>query len=179
VTEVFGAQRTVLVEPSMQRFLPQSADLEPELVGDLAAPAPGFGDVDDVRVPEVLKTLGTGARPDAACRELPDDRRILLVEPAAKIRKIGPARVGSVVRRNFIRQERDVGGRVGLVRDAPAEPAISLHLRRVEPQAIADAMVDYFENLRQATLEAGVRENKSKFSWESLVEGLEKLYKMV
>ncbi|GJM31871.1 MAG: glycosyl transferase [Saprospiraceae bacterium] len=49
----------------------------------------------------------------------------------------------------------------------------------VDPQAIADAMVDYFEKNRQAVLEAGVRENKSRFSWENLVEGVEVLLQKI
>ncbi len=46
----------------------------------------------------------------------------------------------------------------------------------VDPQSVADAMVDYFQNNKQAAMEAGVRENKIRFSWENLVDGVEVLY---
>lgn len=45
----------------------------------------------------------------------------------------------------------------------------------VKVDAISDAIVDFFENNRMAKLEAGVRENKVKFSWASMVHGIEKL----
>ncbi len=49
----------------------------------------------------------------------------------------------------------------------------------VDPQLVADAMVDYFENNKEAEMEAGVRENKHLFSWESLVQGMEVLSKKI
>ncbi|MBI5917620.1 MAG: glycosyltransferase [Bacteroidetes bacterium] len=45
----------------------------------------------------------------------------------------------------------------------------------VEPVAIADAIVDFFENNRAAAFTEGVAEGKKRFSWASMVEGLEKL----
>ncbi|GIV31344.1 MAG: glycosyl transferase [Saprospiraceae bacterium] len=44
-----------------------------------------------------------------------------------------------------------------------------------EPAAIAAAIADFFENDRLETLTAGVREEKTRFSWHHLVEGLEAL----
>lgn len=45
----------------------------------------------------------------------------------------------------------------------------------VAPAAIADAIVDFFANGRKAAFEEGVREEKKRFSWQRLREGLEKL----
>lgn len=45
----------------------------------------------------------------------------------------------------------------------------------VAPPAIADAIVDFFENERQQAFTEGVREEKKRFSWQRLVEGLEEL----
>mgnify|MGYP001315001076 FL=1 len=47
------------------------------------------------------------------------------------------------------------------------------------PGAIADAIVDFFENDRQPALEAGVREEKKRFSWHAMVEGIENLYRKI
>lgn len=43
------------------------------------------------------------------------------------------------------------------------------------PSAIADAIVDFFENERQQAFTEGVKEEKKRFSWQRLVEGLEEL----
>jgi glycosyltransferase involved in cell wall biosynthesis len=45
----------------------------------------------------------------------------------------------------------------------------------VNVEAISDAIIDFFENDKKATLEAGVRENKTKFSWGNMVKGIERL----
>lgn len=45
--------------------------------------------------------------------------------------------------------------------------------------AIADAMVDFFENNRAATMQVGVREEKKRFSWSVMVEGIEKLFQQL
>jgi len=46
----------------------------------------------------------------------------------------------------------------------------------VEVQAIADAIVDFFENERQEELTKGVIENKTQFSWHNMVKGIEGLF---
>lgn len=48
-----------------------------------------------------------------------------------------------------------------------------------EAGAIANAVVDFFENKRQATLEEGVREEKKRYSWQTMVDGIEKLYRQL
>ncbi len=45
----------------------------------------------------------------------------------------------------------------------------------VSPKAIANAIVDFFEKERQQAFTEGVREEKKRFSWQRLVEGLEEL----
>lgn len=45
----------------------------------------------------------------------------------------------------------------------------------VNPSAIADAMVDFFENQRFAEMQAGVREEKKRFEWSTMVKAIERL----
>ena len=45
----------------------------------------------------------------------------------------------------------------------------------VEPKAISDAIVDYFENNRAENFTKAVIENKKKYSWANLVKGIEDL----
>jgi len=44
---------------------------------------------------------------------------------------------------------------------------------------ISDAIVDFYENNREDILTEGVRENKQKFSWSKMVEGIEELEEFV
>lgn len=46
---------------------------------------------------------------------------------------------------------------------------------KVAPDAIADALVDFFTNNRKSAFEQGVREEKKRFTWQRLREGLEEL----
>ncbi len=48
----------------------------------------------------------------------------------------------------------------------------------VEPaeQAIAGAIVDFFQEKRESAMAAGVREGKKRFSWDNMVEGIKTLY---
>ncbi len=48
-----------------------------------------------------------------------------------------------------------------------------------EPQAIAGAIVDFFKNNRQKEFEAGVREEKKRYSWTAMVQGIEDLYQKI
>lgn len=45
----------------------------------------------------------------------------------------------------------------------------------VKVQAIADAIVDFFENNRAVEMQAGVREEKKRFEWSVMVEAIERL----
>ncbi len=45
----------------------------------------------------------------------------------------------------------------------------------VKAGAIADAIVDFFQNNKEAALTRGVIDEKKRFSWRSMVEGLEQL----
>jgi glycosyltransferase involved in cell wall biosynthesis len=45
----------------------------------------------------------------------------------------------------------------------------------VDAKAIADAIVDFFENERAPIFSAGVAEGKKKFSWSKIAEGLLRL----
>ncbi|MCP3930072.1 MAG: glycosyltransferase family 4 protein [Bacteroidetes bacterium] len=49
----------------------------------------------------------------------------------------------------------------------------------VKISSIAEAIVDYFENKREAKMVEGVREEKKRFSWENMVTGIRKLNKDV
>ena len=68
----------------------------------------------------------------------------------------------------------DVGGLAEIVPHGKAGYVVP-----VEARAIADAVVDFFENKKEAALTLGVIEEKKRFSWRSMVEGLEKLYRAV
>lgn len=46
----------------------------------------------------------------------------------------------------------------------------------IDPTAIADAVVDYFDRDREAEMTEGVRVEKHRFSWSKMVEALEALY---
>jgi len=46
----------------------------------------------------------------------------------------------------------------------------------VQVQAIADAIVDFFENERQEELTKGVIENKTLFSWDNMVRGIRGMF---
>ncbi|MCB0520437.1 MAG: glycosyltransferase [Lewinellaceae bacterium] len=49
----------------------------------------------------------------------------------------------------------------------------------VEAKAIADAVVDFYQHKKEKFFTEGVQEEKKRFSWRTMVEGLEKLYKRV
>jgi hypothetical protein len=42
----------------------------------------------------------------------------------------------------------------------------------VDAKAIADAIVDFYENNRVASFENFVKEEKKKFAWETMVDGI-------
>lgn len=46
----------------------------------------------------------------------------------------------------------------------------------VNEKAIADAIVDFFQNNKEVTLAKGVASEKHRFSWEHMVQGVEELY---
>ncbi len=64
----------------------------------------------------------------------------------------------------------DVGGLAEIVPHGKAGYVVP-----VDPTAIADAIVDFFENDRAAAFSEGVAEGKQRFSWAAMVEGVMKL----
>lgn len=64
----------------------------------------------------------------------------------------------------------DVGGLAEIVPNGEAGYVVP-----VDAKAIADAIVDFYENNRAKGFEAGVAEGKKRFSWQVMVEGLEEL----
>ncbi len=66
----------------------------------------------------------------------------------------------------------DVGGLSEIVPNGKAGYVVP-----VSAEAIADAIVDYFENNRVVAFTAGVVEGKKRFSWEQMAEGLLNLAK--
>lgn len=68
----------------------------------------------------------------------------------------------------------NVGGLPEIVEDGKAGYVVE-----VSETAIADAVVDFFENKQIDKLTAGVIENKEKFSWKNMVEGIEKMEKII
>lgn len=49
----------------------------------------------------------------------------------------------------------------------------------VQPQAIADAIVDFFAHQRSAALEAGVQAGRKRYSWHHMSASIENLYKQL
>ena len=49
------------------------------------------------------------------------------------------------------------------------------YVTEVNVVAISDAIVDFYDNNREAEMTEGVRENKQNFSWAKMVEGIEEL----
>ena len=45
----------------------------------------------------------------------------------------------------------------------------------IEAEAIAGAVIDFYQNNKEAALTEGVKEEKKRFSWRTMVEGLESL----
>lgn len=68
----------------------------------------------------------------------------------------------------------NVGGLPEIVEDGKAGYVVD-----VSASAIADAMLDFFDNNQVEKLTAGVIENKEKFSWKNMVEGLERMEKII
>lgn len=65
----------------------------------------------------------------------------------------------------------NVGGLPEIVPDGVAGYVVEQ-----SPRAIADALVDFYENDRQATLQAGVRAGKERYSWAGFVDTLSELF---
>jgi len=65
----------------------------------------------------------------------------------------------------------DVGGLGEIVPDGKCGYVV-----KPEPHAIADAIYDFFVNGRKENLIKGVKEEKTKFTWEKLTESIRKIY---
>lgn len=65
----------------------------------------------------------------------------------------------------------DVGGLAEIVIDG----VCGLIAPEPTPEAVATAIVNYFDNNLEAKLRDGVREEKKKYSWESFAEGVEQM----
>ncbi|MFT4761359.1 MAG: D-inositol-3-phosphate glycosyltransferase [Paraglaciecola sp.] len=68
----------------------------------------------------------------------------------------------------------NVGGLPEIVEDGKAGYVVE-----VSEKAIADAIFDFFENNQIEKLTAGVIENKEQFSWKNMVDGLERMEKVI
>ncbi len=64
----------------------------------------------------------------------------------------------------------DVGGLAELIPDGKAG-----YVTPAQPQAIADAIVDFYTQNREAELVANIPELKKQFSWESMVSTMKQL----
>jgi D-inositol-3-phosphate glycosyltransferase len=49
----------------------------------------------------------------------------------------------------------------------------------VKVKAIADAIVDYYENKKASAMVAAVKEGKKRFSWLNMVKGIKNLYNQI
>lgn len=68
----------------------------------------------------------------------------------------------------------NVGGLPEIVEDGKAGYVVE-----VSEKAIADAIFDFFDTNQVEKLTAGVIENKEQFSWKNMVEGLERMEKII
>jgi glycosyltransferase involved in cell wall biosynthesis len=49
----------------------------------------------------------------------------------------------------------------------------------VKPEAIAEAIADFYQNERQADMEAAVKQGQARYSWSNLVQGIRELYNTI
>jgi glycosyltransferase involved in cell wall biosynthesis len=61
----------------------------------------------------------------------------------------------------------DVGGLAELIPNGEVG-----YVTKAQPKAIADALVDFYQNQREEQFTAGVREQKNQFSWSEMVAAL-------
>lgn len=66
----------------------------------------------------------------------------------------------------------DVGGLREIVPDGKCGYVV-----KPEPESIATALIDYFDNDRQEEFTAGIRLEKEKFSWEKMTKAILEVYK--
>jgi glycosyltransferase involved in cell wall biosynthesis len=65
----------------------------------------------------------------------------------------------------------DVGGLREIVPDGKCGYVV-----KPEPQAISDAIYDFFENNRKEEFSEGVRQEKEKFSWDKMTKAILEVY---
>ena len=68
----------------------------------------------------------------------------------------------------------DVGGLREIVTDQKCGYVV-----KPEVDAIADAIVDFFENDRKKVFTEGVRQEKGKFSWDKMTKAIEEVYRKI
>jgi glycosyltransferase involved in cell wall biosynthesis len=66
----------------------------------------------------------------------------------------------------------DVGGLREIVKDGKCGYVV-----KPEPEFIAEAIIDYFDNGRKEQFTAGVKKEKEKFSWEKMTAAIIEVYK--
>lgn len=59
------------------------------------------------------------------------------------------------------------------------ENKVSGYVVDTNSRALADAIVDYFENTREAAMEKQVEKAKERFSWEHFIKGIKELYDQI
>jgi D-inositol-3-phosphate glycosyltransferase len=68
----------------------------------------------------------------------------------------------------------DVGGLREIVKDQKCGYVV-----KPEVEAIADAVVDFFENDRKETFKEGVKQEKQKFSWDKMTRAIGEVYQKI
>ncbi len=68
----------------------------------------------------------------------------------------------------------DVGGLGEIVADGKCGYVV-----RPEPEDVAEAILDYFSNKRQSHFTEGVKNERSRFTWDKLTASILKVYKMI
>lgn len=89
----------------------------------------------------------------------------LIVQPYKNATQSGVSQIAYHFERPML--VTDVGGLAELIPDGEVG-----YVTKAQPRAIADALVDFYQNQREAQFTAGVRERKKQFSWSEMVVAL-------
>jgi len=92
----------------------------------------------------------------------------LIVQPYKNATQSGVSQIAYHFERPML--VTDVGGLAELIPDGEVGYVVP-----PKPQAIADALVDFYQNQREAEFTAGVQERKKEFSWSEMVKALKEV----
>ena len=134
---------------------------------------------DEARYRKLIADLGIGERLSLYDQYIPqeDVRRYfgaadLVVQPYRSATQSGISQLAYHFEKPMLVTR--VGGLPEIV-----ENGRSGYVVDISPSAVADAILDFFQNDRKAVFEEGVREGKKRFSWSYMVETIKELYNKI